>query len=98
MGRRSIDKTEKNTIIAKGISCFWKSPNSPTNATSGAVITLNADGSINLNFGATEIGPGMKTTLAQILAEKMKMDINDIHVYMDVDTQISLSIGKLLQA
>ena len=82
-------KTEKNTIIAKGISCFWKSPNSPTNATSGAVITLNADGSINLNFGATEIGPGMKTTLAQILAEKMKMDINDIHVYMDVDTQIS---------
>ncbi|WP_353097487.1 xanthine dehydrogenase family protein molybdopterin-binding subunit [Tissierella praeacuta] len=84
-----ITKTNKGTIKAKGISCFWKSATSPTNATSGAVLTLNADGSINLNVGATEIGPGMKTTLAQILAEKMKMDIDKIHVFMDVDTRIS---------
>ncbi|MGJ0848375.1 xanthine dehydrogenase family protein molybdopterin-binding subunit [Tissierella praeacuta] len=84
-----IIKTNKGTIKAKGISCFWKSADSPTNATSGAVITLNADGSLNLNIGATEIGPGMKTTLAQILAEKMKMNIDEIYVFMDVDTLIS---------
>ncbi len=84
-----IIKTNKGTIKAKGISCFWKSADSPTNATSGAVITLNADGSLNLNIGATEIGPGMKTTLAQILAEKMKMNIDEIYVFMDVDTRIS---------
>lgn len=84
-----IIKTNKGTIKAKGISCFWKSADSPTNATSGAIITLNADGSLNLNIGATEIGPGMKTTLAQILAEKMKMKIDEIYVFMDVDTRIS---------
>ena len=76
-------------IRAKGVSCFWKTSNSPVNAASGVTLTLNSDGSINLNFGATEIGPGMKTTIAQILAEKMKMDIKDVHVFMEVDTQLS---------
>lgn len=74
-------------IIARGISSFWKGPNSPTNATSGSILTLNSDGSINLNFGATEIGPGMKTTVAMILAEKMKMELDRIHVVMEVDTR-----------
>ncbi len=82
---RIIKKDGK--IIAKGISSFWKTSNSPTNATSGAILTLNTDGSINLNFGATEIGPGMKTTVAMILAEKMNMDLDRIHVVMDVDTR-----------
>ncbi len=44
----------------------------PTNAISGVVLTLNSDGSINLNFGAVEIGPGMKTIVAQIFAEKWR--------------------------
>ena len=81
---------EPNGLIrAKGIGCFWKTSNSPVNAASGVILTLNSDGSINLNFGAPEIGPGMKTTIAQILAEKMGMDINNIHVFMGVDTQLS---------
>ena len=94
--KESINWDEGNRIVesdgkirAKGVSCFWKTSNSPVNAATGVSLTLNSDGSINLNFGATEIGPGMKTTIAQILAEKMKMDINDIHVFMEVDTQLS---------
>lgn len=86
-GRRIV--TKEGRIIAKGISCLWKTSNSPTNATSGVILTLNTDGSINLNFGATEIGPGMKTSVAMILAEKMKMDIDRIHVFMGVDTQVT---------
>lgn len=84
-----IIKTDKDTIRAKGISCFWKTSNSSSNATSGVILMLNSDGSVNLNFGGVEIGPGMKTTIAQIVAEKMKMDVENIHVFMDVDTQIS---------
>ena len=84
-----ILKTDKGTIRAKGISCFWKTSTSPTNASSGVVLTLNKDGSINLNCAAVELGPGMKTTMAQILAEKMKMDVDKIHVFMGVDTQLS---------
>lgn len=78
-----------NKVRVKGIGCFWKTSNSPTDADSGAIITFNSDGSLNLNIGAVEFGPGMKTTLAQILAEKMKMDIKRINVAMDVDTKTS---------
>jgi CO/xanthine dehydrogenase Mo-binding subunit len=78
---------ENGKIRAKGMSCFWKTSDSPTNASSGVILTLNTDGSINLNFGGVEIGPGVKTTMSQILAEKMKMNIDKIHVAMGVDTQ-----------
>ncbi|MBS5823274.1 MAG: xanthine dehydrogenase family protein molybdopterin-binding subunit [Clostridium argentinense] len=80
---------DNGVIRAKGVSCFWKTSDSPTNASSGVIITLNTDGSVNLNFSAVEIGPGMKTTIAQIFAEKMKMDINKVYVFMNVDTQTS---------
>ncbi|HML37659.1 MAG TPA: xanthine dehydrogenase family protein molybdopterin-binding subunit [Bacillota bacterium] len=75
-------------IRAKGISSFWKTSDSPTDAVSGVLLTFNSDGSINLNSGVVEYGPGMKTTLAQILAERMKMDINRVHVKFEVDTQV----------
>lgn len=94
--RESINWDEGNTIEAgenvvrsKGISCFWKTSNSPPDASSGAILTFNSDGSINLNFGAVECGPGMRTTAAQILAAKMKMNVNRIHVGMDVNTEVS---------
>jgi CO/xanthine dehydrogenase Mo-binding subunit len=76
-------------VIAQGVSCLWKTSNSPIHASAGAILTLNSDGSINLNNGAVEIGPGQKTTLAQILAEKLEMNIERIHVVMGVDTQVS---------
>jgi CO/xanthine dehydrogenase Mo-binding subunit len=76
-------------VIAKGVSCFWKTSNTSLNAGSGAILTFNADGSINLICGVVEIGQGTKTGLAQILAERMKMDVEQIHVMMEVDTQVS---------
>ena len=82
-------KNNNGKYITTGISCFWKTSSSTPNATSGVVLTLNSDGSINLNFGATEIGPGMKTALSQILAEKMKMDLDKIYVFMGVNTQLT---------
>lgn len=76
-------------IRAKGISCLWKTSNSPPDAVSGVFLTFNEDGSVNLNCGCVEYGPGMKTTAAQILSEKLKMDINRIYVNMDVNTKYS---------
>lgn len=76
-------------VRAKGVACIWKTSSSPPNATSGAILTLNKDGSINLNVGAVEFGEGTKTTLAQILAERLQMDINKIHVVMEVNTEVS---------
>lgn len=76
-------------IRAKGAACLWKTSNSPTDAFASAVVIFNSDGSVNLNVGATEIGPSTKTTLAQILAEKLQLNINQVHVEMEVNTRTS---------
>lgn len=75
-------------IRAKGAACFWKTSSSPQNALSGAILTFNADGSVNLSIGAVECGPGTKTTAAQILAERLAMDVEQVHVHMEVNTQL----------
>ncbi|WP_434295767.1 xanthine dehydrogenase family protein molybdopterin-binding subunit [Clostridium botulinum] len=80
-------ETEDGKVRAKGVSCFWKNSNTSLNAGGGAVLTFNLDGSINLICAAVEIGQGIKTALAQILAEKMKMDVDQIHVTMEVNTK-----------
>ncbi|MBS4224299.1 xanthine dehydrogenase family protein molybdopterin-binding subunit [Lederbergia citrea] len=80
-------KIADGKIRAKGISAIWKTSTFDTDATSGVILTFNPDGSINLMSGVVEIGTGTKTVLAQILAERMKMDINKVHVKMLVDTQ-----------
>ncbi len=79
----------KDKIIAKGMSCFWKTSASNTDAISGAILTFNKDGSINLICGVMEIGSGVKTGLAQILAERMNMEVDKIHVQMEVNTESS---------
>lgn len=78
-----------NKIRAKGTACFWKTSDSPPSAVSGVILTFNKDGSLNVNCGCVEYGPSMKTTVAQLLSEKLKMDINRIHVNMDVNTKYS---------
>lgn len=75
-----------NRVRAKGVACVWKTSTIDPDATSGVILIYNEDGSINLMSGVVEIGTGTKTVLAQILAEKLKMDIKDIHVQMTVDT------------
>ncbi|PGL69872.1 xanthine dehydrogenase family protein molybdopterin-binding subunit [Bacillus sp. AFS055030] len=73
-------------VRAKGISCSWKTSTITPNASSGVILIYNADGSINLISGVVEIGQGTKTILAQMLAEILKMDIDDIHVQMKINT------------
>lgn len=80
-------KQENGKIIAKGISCVWKNSTIDTNASSGVIITFNPDGSVNVISGVVEIGTGTKTILAQIVAEKLQIDIENVHVQMSVQTQ-----------
>lgn len=76
-----------NILRVKGVSCIWKTSTIDSNASSGVILTFNSDGSINIISGVIEIGTGTKTILAQMLAEKLKMDMKDIHVQMKVNTQ-----------
>ncbi len=84
-----IKQVNAYTVRAKGLGCFWKTSNIETNAPSGAVILFNQDGTVNLNCGVVEIGTGTKTVLAQMLAERLKMDTSQVHVHMEVVTDLS---------
>ncbi|SDZ58088.1 CO or xanthine dehydrogenase, Mo-binding subunit [Evansella caseinilytica] len=82
-----VTQVNGRKIRVKGVSCIWKTSTIDTEASSGVVLTFNVDGSVNILSGIVEIGTGTKTILAQLLAEKLKMDIKKIHVKMEVDTQ-----------
>ncbi|NEU31014.1 xanthine dehydrogenase family protein molybdopterin-binding subunit [bacterium LRH843] len=73
-------------VRAKGITFFWKTSTTATNAQAGVILTFEADGSVNLNCAAIELGQGTKTILAQILAEKLGLGMDKIHVTMELNT------------
>jgi len=79
-------KQSNGKILTKGISAFWKTSSTPPTATAGVILTFNTDGSVNLNCSAVELGQGTKTALGQILSEKLKLEMNKIHVTMEVNT------------
>lgn len=76
-----------NKVRAKGLSCLWKAPAMPTNTDAGVILTFNEDGSVNLQSGITEIGQATKSALAQIVAEKLGIETDLIHIVMEVNTQ-----------
>ncbi len=82
-----VIRMSNRKVRAKGISCIWKTSTIDSQAGSGIILFFNRDGSVNIESGVVEIGMGTKTILTQLLAEKLKMDINKIHVKMEVDTQ-----------
>ncbi|MGI6497844.1 MAG: xanthine dehydrogenase family protein molybdopterin-binding subunit [Oscillospiraceae bacterium] len=71
---------KQDVVRAKGVACLWKTENPPTDAVSGAMITFNSDGSVNLNTGVVEMGSGGQTNLALILAERLCIDPEQVHV------------------
>jgi CO/xanthine dehydrogenase Mo-binding subunit len=81
--------TEAGLIRAKGVTCLWKAPAMPTNTDAGAILTFNGDGSVNLQTGIVEIGQGTKTGLAQIVAERLGLEMDQVHVQMIVDTKVA---------
>lgn len=82
-----VKEMGNHLVRVKGVSCIWKTSTIESNAGSGVILTFNPDGSINLMSGVIEIGTGTKTVLAQILAERLRMDVDKIYVQMTVNTQ-----------
>ncbi|MBA56459.1 MAG: xanthine dehydrogenase molybdopterin binding subunit [Pseudomonadales bacterium] len=46
----------------------------------GALIHVYTDGSIHLNHGGTEMGQGLNTKVAQVVAEEFQVDLQHIHI------------------
>lgn len=55
---------------------------------SSALVFVNEDGSVTLSVGASDIGQGIKTSLAQIAAEELGVDLEDISV-VSADTDVT---------
>jgi CO/xanthine dehydrogenase Mo-binding subunit len=50
---------------------------------------MNIDGSVNINMGGAEVGQGLRTIVAQIAGEALKIAPEKIRVYTELDTQFS---------
>ncbi|MDQ8153088.1 MAG: xanthine dehydrogenase family protein molybdopterin-binding subunit [Gemmatimonadota bacterium] len=71
---------------------MWGSPGGP-NAT--VILKLYADGSVNVNSGAADIGTGTKTIFAQVAAEELGVPVERVRIeYADTaSTQYAPSSG-----
>ncbi len=65
----------------QGIACVMQGTAIPYLDMGGASIKINDDGSFNLLVGATDLGTGSDTVLAQLAAEILGCPIDDILVY-----------------
>ena len=65
----------------QGIACVMQGTAIPYLDMGGASIKINDDGSFNLLVGATDLGTGSDTVLAQLAAEILGVPLDDIIVY-----------------
>ncbi len=52
-------------------------------------LVLNQDGTVHMQVGATEIGQGSDTALAQMAAESLGLEYDAIHVVSEQDTDVT---------
>ena len=74
-----------------GVACFsYASGTYPVCLEiAGARIILNQDASLHIQVGATEIGQGLDTVVAQMAAETIGIPFKDIHVVTTQDTDVA---------
>ncbi len=74
----------ENTVLKKGIALtpvkFGISFTVQHLNQAGALIHIYTDGSIHLNHGGTEMGQGLFTKVAQVVAEEFQVDVDTIQV------------------
>jgi len=72
------DKTDGHLRRGVGVAaCFWGYAGGPP---STVIVKLFADGSVNLNMGASDIGTGTKTWAAMIVAEELGVAVDKIQI------------------
>ena len=81
--RKQIDQfNQSSPVLKKGIALtpvkFGISFTVQHLNQAGALIHVYTDGSIHLNHGGTEMGQGLFTKVAQIVASEFQVDINSI--------------------
>lgn len=79
-----LDWNAKGGVIRKGIALtpvkFGISFTATWYNQAGALLHIYADGSIQLNHGGTEMGQGLNTKIAQVVAEELQVDFDRIKI------------------
>jgi len=70
-----------------GIALLHKSPTTSASS-SNARVRIHTDGKVELYIGATDVGGGTGTSLAQIAAEELNIPLEEIHVVI-ADTELT---------
>ena len=78
-------------VRALGIACFIDS--SAAGPPESAGITVSSDGGVEIRTGASSVGQGTETGLAQICAEFLDIDIGHIHVLHGSTTLVETGGG-----
>lgn len=74
-----------------GVACFSYASGTYPACTeiAGARIILNQDGSLHVQVGATEIGQGLDTIVAQMAAETVGVPVEHVHIVSTQDTDVA---------
>lgn len=80
-GDRRIVPGKPHLRRGQGAACVMQGTAIPYLDMGGASIKINDDGSFNLLVGATDLGTGSDTVLAQLAAEILGCPIDDVLVY-----------------
>lgn len=82
--RAILDFNENNPVIRKGIALtpvkFGISFTLTAYNQAGALVHIYNDGSIHLNHGGTEMGQGLYTKVAQVVADAFQVDIDRVKI------------------
>nr|WP_313408503.1 xanthine dehydrogenase molybdopterin binding subunit [Pseudomonas sp.] len=82
--REIIEFNNKSPVLKKGLAMtpvkFGISFTATFLNQAGALIHIYTDGSIHLNHGGTEMGQGLNTKVAQVVAEVFQVDIERIQI------------------
>ena len=79
-----IEHNRKGGVIAKGIALtpvkFGISFTATWYNQAGALVHIYNDGSVHLNHGGTEMGQGLNTKVAQVLADEFQIDLDNVKI------------------
>ncbi|SHI33617.1 xanthine dehydrogenase molybdenum-binding subunit [Dethiosulfatibacter aminovorans DSM 17477] len=79
--KADCSEKDENIDEAWGVAfgCHTSGPSNKTGMSS-AIVMANGDGSVNLMVGSADIGQGSETTLSQVAAERLGVELSDVRI------------------
>ncbi|MBN2497093.1 MAG: xanthine dehydrogenase family protein molybdopterin-binding subunit [Deltaproteobacteria bacterium] len=73
----------------RGFAGVMKSPKGAPHSSKGCYMKFNGDGSVTIAMGGAEVGQGLRTVVQQLAAERLKLPLERVSVYTEIDTGFS---------